>query len=357
MVTCLLVPALIGCLSSAYQSQAADRTSNLCGPLALRAAFEANGERVSLAEILAVLPAHDDPKNLLELKNAAEALGLQTRALSWGRHQQAVFPCPAVIRIRPEALSQSGHFVVVMATCDDYLQILDLPYPAVWIHRKELHAHWDGDALYLSRSAAELPSPPSSPLRQLPRVAYCCAILGFLVSCVALARTRNVAPSEMIRSNGVASAGLGLVVNRKLRTIVCVSLSVLTAGTLLGVAVEHGEKERRVGLAVIRVDHNDRQVHVSDALIRQGGGTARLRYNLRNTGGKDATITRVTTSCACADVAIQKSTIAAQETVSVLVDIRMDQFRSRTVVLVLDFDHAIPTSLRLTGTVKRDTGE
>jgi ABC-type bacteriocin/lantibiotic exporter with double-glycine peptidase domain len=132
-------------------------SENLCGPNSLLVASFWMGCPLEIAELDRAFPNLGRPATMLELKHAAENLGLQCRAIRWAAGSAPQFPVPAIIALRMNP-DRPKHYVVVCSQIRDHYQILDLGLPPAFQALSYLQSGWDGYALYIGNDTRALDS-------------------------------------------------------------------------------------------------------------------------------------------------------------------------------------------------------
>jgi len=144
---------------------------NVCGQLALSAVAEYLGRPDAVDAAFKALPADGRPKSLDDLLVTARRLGFAASAVRWHGRRPLSFSCPAIVRLNPSDSGGIGHFIVVLKSAGDFVQVLDLPGPARWVNADKLCERWDGVAIHVANSEADLP----------PRGGYAKALLFYSV--------------------------------------------------------------------------------------------------------------------------------------------------------------------------------
>lgn len=124
-----------------------------CGPLALQVCAVFLGRETSHDEIGRLLPPDGSQRSLLELKRAAEDLGLETLALRWNRELPRTIRTPAILPV--EMHSGHPHFLAMLGRRGEQVCLVDVPHAPHWIDVEELKTEWRwrGEALHLATDA------------------------------------------------------------------------------------------------------------------------------------------------------------------------------------------------------------
>ena len=135
-----------------------------CGPICLMtccAAIEKPSEFDHVWE--AVGPDDESGQTtLLQLRDGAGRLGLATEAVRWRDAPPLNIKSPAILPVRLP--NGADHFIVLHHTAqtaeghEPQMLVIDLPHDPVWkpvSELREVHG-WDGTALYVAKSAADL---------------------------------------------------------------------------------------------------------------------------------------------------------------------------------------------------------
>lgn len=129
---------------------------NRCGPLSLQACANFVELEVGRKEIDVLLPPDGQQCSLLELKQAAEKLGLHTLAVRWRRDFPSITSAPAIIPIQRKA--GHSHFVAVVGRQGNKVCVVDVPHDPQWVDLGVLYEDlkWDGHAVHVAADAAAI---------------------------------------------------------------------------------------------------------------------------------------------------------------------------------------------------------
>jgi ABC-type bacteriocin/lantibiotic exporter with double-glycine peptidase domain len=185
----LAIGALFGAAAEDRAEVVAPKIESLsCGPSSLSVAARLVGRRVDgeQLELLQAISAARETVTLQEVKQAAEAAGCATRAVSYASEEIPNARLPIIVAVRWRRESPP-HFVVLYGASDRGVQVLDYPHEPQFVPVEMLRSAWDGRGLYLAADAAQLNE-------ELPRSSFavCCALITagsvFGISGVWLAR-------------------------------------------------------------------------------------------------------------------------------------------------------------------------
>ena len=132
-------------------AHARQRRDPLCGPHSLWVAARRVGLSVDFGEVKRASNATEAGTSMLDLKRAAEAMGLTAKGLrlSWG--DLLNLHSPAILYVSDD------HFICVDPRESDMnrppvtLRVYDLPAATTWRSRREISDTWQGEALVITR--------------------------------------------------------------------------------------------------------------------------------------------------------------------------------------------------------------
>ncbi len=284
--------------------------SNICGQIGLAAAAEYVGRPDSLEPIFDHLPADGHPRTLNELRATARKVGLETRAVRWRHDSIPELPCPAIIRLSPDAGVGVGHFVLLLRISGKRVQVLDLPAPARWVALDDLRGVWDGVALYVARDEQSLPEGgPAIPNSFVTALAI---LLGLAAL---LAASMNPRPS---RQPPGASAGRDSASTR-LAALSAALAAVLTATALGSLSLQ---ERAETPTSAFTVDPPARHVTASVSGPEQTVDPVTITYRVANLSATDARVEDYSTSCGCAQPTLSGRTIPAGGSIDVSIKLR-----------------------------------
>lgn len=127
-----------------------------CGPIALQLCSKLCGRSLRADAIDKYFKPGTDENTLAEVRDAAHAVGLSTRAVKWRVGLPPSSAPPAVIPI----VNSRGkrHFVAIAGCRNGLALIVDVPQQPAWMSEEALRTklHWQGEALHIASSDAEL---------------------------------------------------------------------------------------------------------------------------------------------------------------------------------------------------------
>jgi hypothetical protein len=123
---------------------------NSCGAIALYLASGICGRPVTFEKLFELLPNDGNAKTLADLQAAARQLGLHTQAVRWESRQALRVPTPCIVALRRKEGEPSSHFVVLLASREKAVCLIDPPHQPVWLDIRELRDHWDGVGVYIA---------------------------------------------------------------------------------------------------------------------------------------------------------------------------------------------------------------
>ena len=249
-VIAVIVLVLVPSASPAFEPAREDLVEvNRCGPRALQVCAAALGRPITSRAMEVLFPQTGDESSFLELKNAAEALGLAALAVQWDGDLPKFEDGPAIVAIANG--QQRLHFVAVLQSDARRLLILDFPHRPFWLPIQALRSrlNWDGQALYVAEDKVTI-STLESQIRRWPRyvpTAVIAAGFGLLgIGLFTKLRPALGAVASRPRRRVVASG------SRSGFTIVELLVSLAIIGVLLSLILPavQGSRESRPPIAV-----------------------------------------------------------------------------------------------------------
>jgi ABC-type bacteriocin/lantibiotic exporter with double-glycine peptidase domain len=120
-----------------------------CGDLALKVVAELNGLAVAAADVDKIVVDEKGMSSLDQLERAGCALGLKTLPLEWRGGVPADLSVPAILPVT--ARGGRRHFVVLVRSVGNQVQIIDYPNDPVWVPASSLASvEWSSVALHIS---------------------------------------------------------------------------------------------------------------------------------------------------------------------------------------------------------------
>lgn len=135
--------------------------------------------------------------SLGELKWALQQCGLHGAIIVFSKIESPPADLPVIAAVRRSPASpKPDHFVVLYGRREKQVQVIDFPYAPRWVPLSELRKEWDGSALVVAASRAQLSQVPG--LTTWPADLIGSALAGgiMLASLAGLLRTRRHAPKN-----------------------------------------------------------------------------------------------------------------------------------------------------------------
>ena len=249
-----------------------------CGPHSVFVCAAALGRAASYDELEAVLPSSSREATLEELRVATEELGLVAEGLQWPSDLPSFRHGEAAAIIPVTAIDGRRHFVAVIASRGDQIQVVDFPGLPRWHFvdglREDLR--WDGAALLIATDARTLRS-AGARRSTMPAVMGMLATglfaLGAVLRGVRTVRKRRLAPrsGQTLVELFVVTGVLGLVLG--------LTLPAIGRARAAAHRVECSNHLRQIGLATLSYsDVSSGVLPPALAAHRSRGG--RVRRNL-----------------------------------------------------------------------------
>ena len=318
---------------------------NVYGPLALACAASHLGRPDAFDAIFEVLPADGRLRSFHELADAANKVGLKTRAIRWRTKVMPQLPGPAIIRLDPSAGEGSGHFVVLLGASGSRVLVLDLPYKPKWVPVETLGQVWDGVALHVARQEGPLPEEPSSESRRF--VAVGCSLLSLLVlGLIARSRsdTRIVPVAE---SQGASRPFQKLIV-----------LSATAAGMIVVTAWAWAWSMTKPETGVDRLElvavPPSRELTVAASDYRGSPRKVSFVYKIVNRGTFPANVEGVSTSCGCAAPIVSGRVIEPGKSIEVTANVVTKEGQEQAFKLYVQFGRPHDRTVELSGRLVTD---
>jgi ABC-type bacteriocin/lantibiotic exporter with double-glycine peptidase domain len=157
-ITCLFCTIVLPGSCGEHFESVDDKSSgheNRCGQESLLVAAEFMGLSVDAETLASAADSEGRPMTMLELKVAAERLGLSCLPLQWESGLELPAETVAIIVLRARG-NQPSHYVVVTSRIAGRYQILDYGRPPIYVPLGTLLRDWTGQALHLARSEQAL---------------------------------------------------------------------------------------------------------------------------------------------------------------------------------------------------------
>ncbi len=313
---------------------------NICGPLALSSVAAHLGHAELHDRIFMQLPPDGRPRTLLDLSETASKLGLATRAVRWKQGKPLRFVCPAIIRLDPLSTAGIGHFVVILRSTGDSVQILDLPNSPTWVPEKKLWDLWDGIALHVACNRADLPGGNDRGWNVL---------LPALSIIVGLSSLSLLAWS---RFRGDIEVG-GRRVTRLLLLSAAVPALLATPTLARWGQYQASPIER----ALIDGSPSFKIITVDPQVLKDSGKTrVNARYVVHNRTNRSATIMKLSSSCGCALPRATGREIPAGGSVEIIVEVEPVRGQTKNFTIDVLFDRPENFHLELSGSIELSLG-
>ena len=311
------------------------KTRNVCGATALCTVAGLVGRTDAFSEVCRSLPPSPKERSLAEVRDTAEAVGLDAIAIDWRTEKPDFNSAPAILRLHNDA--GGGHFVVVAAAAGSQVLIVDPLNSVAWYSLADLREVWGGVGLHIAADADGL-TPVRNRLYATHLQRRFRSPWTYAVAALALA----VGMSLSLRS---AHAGVRRAMAVAVLTLAGVALIIV--GVLGQTFV--GSASPSISLDVLGTPLRQ-EVAVSDVDPSTPTGDAEsveAVVRLTNATNRSIPIDFADTGCSCAEVEGCPPAIPAQVTVPIVVKIDMRGSDRRSVELVVRFgDGVLPTALR-----------
>ena len=329
-------------LSSSQNGSEDIRTRNICGPLALAISTSYLGKPELFDRIFELLPPDGEPRTLNELKATADELGLSTRAVRWRPGRDLNFSCPAIVRLDPTSTAGIGHFIVVLRTSGDAVQVLDMPHAPTWVQKKKLWDLWDGIALHVAASGSDLPREAGpSTHTMVSTLAFSAGALTLLALAVPLRtmRAKNLSPEY-------ASGP-----RRRPRRFVLIA--VILAAMISPTLARWGADARSpIDQPAFEVFPPFQPLTINASTLAAGTPErVTTSYRIYNRTERPASIGRVSTSCGCASPEPSAHQIPAGGSIEFRVDVEPMREQTRYYTIDVLFDQPENYHIEMSGSI------
>lgn len=321
---------------------------NVCGQLALSAVAEYLGRPDAVDAAFKALPADGRPRSLNDLLVTAQRLGFAASAVRWHGRRPFSFTCPAIVRLNPSDSGGIGHFIVVLKSAGDFVQVLDLPGPPRWISADKLCERWDGVAIHVANSEVDLP-PRGGYAKTLLfySVLTVVGLMGFFTTLRELNRGKaSPGPVDGLSSEGSQAWPVKAAVFASLGLALIAGVSLATRGQGPGVVPPRPLLEAFPAFQRVTAAAAGHSAEVPARAI--------LTYRVYNHGRRPVRIGRISTSCACASGKLSANTIPPYGHVEVKVEVQPKKGQRRPFMVNVAVVEPVNYLLELGGEVIAD---